>query len=72
MKGKPINFDPKFLKESEPLGIFVLGRNSYEFHVDIVVMREGDKITVWSNKFSRELTKAALKSDNGWKTFLEK
>ena len=72
VNGKVSDFDPKFLKKSRPMGLFVEGKEKYEFHVDILVHVSNKGIKIWSSKLTRELTEAMLKEDGSWKTLLAK
>lgn len=71
VKAQTSDFDPEFLEKSEPMGFFTVGKQTYEFHVDLIVQEiEGKPPRIWSSKFSKGLTKRMLEEGEGWKAFL--
>jgi hypothetical protein len=71
MKGEESDFDPKFLEKSESIGIFTMGKESYELHVDIIVHKAKAKPPrIWSSKLAKDLTHRLLEGDGSWKKLL--
>ena len=66
------DFDPKWLELSAPMGVFQTGNTQFEYHLGLVVYRDGRRVHIWQSDFSHQLGDALLKTNACWREMLEK
>ena len=64
--------NPKMLQASLPMGSFRAGDVYFEYHIYLIVYRDGRSVHIWAGQFSHDLGDALLKRDDTWRQMLEK
>lgn len=66
------DFDSKLLQLSAPMGIFKAGDIQFEYHLGLLVYRDGNKVHIWQSDFTHQLGEMLLKTNASWREMLKK
>lgn len=61
-----------FLELSYPMGVFSAGHHRFEYHLGLLVYREGKRLHIWESEFTRQLGQELMKTNANWKQMLER